>query len=90
MVKKGPHRATNGKFVIISVDLAFVSFHFQLKRLIKSDMSRELWISERFAAGSMAGAISQTAIYPMEVCTLNIYYTFIYMHYHIPYFRIVL
>ena len=29
--------------------------------------SRELYISERFAAGSLAGAISQTIIYPMEV-----------------------
>lgn len=28
----------------------------------------ELTVSERFVAGSSAGAISQTVIYPMEVC----------------------
>ena len=35
--------------------------------MFKSGINRELGISERFAAGSLAGAISQTAIYPMEV-----------------------
>jgi len=30
--------------------------------------TRELGIAERFAAGSMAGVFSQTAIYPLEVC----------------------
>jgi len=39
----------------------------QIKRLFKSGINRELGITERFAAGSLAGAISQTAIYPMEV-----------------------
>jgi len=32
--------------------------------------TRELGIAERFAAGSMAGVFSQTAIYPLEVCYL--------------------
>ena len=30
--------------------------------------SQELLVRERFVAGSLAGAISQSAIYPMEVC----------------------
>ena len=29
--------------------------------------SQELLVRERFVAGSLAGAISQSAIYPMEV-----------------------
>ena len=32
----------------------------------------ELGMAERFAAGSMAGVFSQTAIYPLEVCCLLI------------------
>jgi len=32
--------------------------------------TRELGIAERFAAGSVAGVFSQTAIYPLEVCYL--------------------
>jgi len=38
----------------------------QLKKLIKGD-KKEITVAERFAAGSMAGAAAQTAIYPMEV-----------------------
>lgn len=39
----------------------------QTKRLIKGNRLRELNIYERFMAGSIAGGISQTVIYPMEV-----------------------
>jgi solute carrier family 25 phosphate transporter 23/24/25/41 len=39
----------------------------QLKKLIKGDSKHEISIIERFAAGSTAGAIAQTSIYPMEV-----------------------
>lgn len=40
----------------------------QMKRLIqRAKGSNELEVYERFAAGSSAGAISQTIIYPMEV-----------------------
>nr|CAD7195463.1 unnamed protein product [Timema douglasi] len=39
----------------------------QAKRLIRGSNTRELSIYERFVAGSLAGAISQTVIYPMEV-----------------------
>ena len=39
-----------------------------MKRLIKSvKKSDELTAVDRFLAGSSAGAISQTVIYPMEV-----------------------
>ncbi|XP_076263108.1 short Calcium-binding Mitochondrial Carrier [Rhynchophorus ferrugineus] len=39
----------------------------QVKRLIKGDSKNSLTIYERFCAGAMAGGISQTAIYPLEV-----------------------
>ncbi|XP_049784341.1 calcium-binding mitochondrial carrier protein SCaMC-2 [Schistocerca cancellata] len=39
----------------------------QCKRLIRGNNTRELSIYERFVAGSLAGGISQTAIYPLEV-----------------------
>lgn len=39
---------------------------FQIKRLIGSDQET-LRIHERLVAGSLAGAIAQSSIYPMEV-----------------------
>nr|CAD7262050.1 unnamed protein product [Timema shepardi]CAD7570362.1 unnamed protein product [Timema californicum] len=39
----------------------------QAKRLIRGSNTRELSIYERFVAGSLAGGISQTIIYPLEV-----------------------
>jgi len=36
--------------------------------------SRELGIAERFVAGSLAGAIAQSAIYPLEVCDAPVMY----------------
>ncbi|CAD5122901.1 DgyrCDS11302 [Dimorphilus gyrociliatus] len=39
----------------------------QIKRLLKDNNDRELRVFERFMAGSAAGAISQSAIYPLEV-----------------------
>lgn len=39
----------------------------QVKRLIKGDSTKTLSIYERFCAGALAGGISQTAIYPLEV-----------------------
>ncbi|XP_072398943.1 calcium-binding mitochondrial carrier protein SCaMC-2 isoform X2 [Diabrotica undecimpunctata] len=39
----------------------------QVKRLIKGDSQHALSIYERFCAGALAGGISQTAIYPLEV-----------------------
>nr|XP_046918052.1 calcium-binding mitochondrial carrier protein SCaMC-3-like [Dermatophagoides farinae] len=47
--------------------MKFMTFD-QLKRWIHSgDPSTEITIMERFLAGSIAGAVSQTVIYPMEV-----------------------
>lgn len=39
----------------------------QIKRLIRQNENRPMSIYERFAAGAIAGGISQSAIYPMEV-----------------------
>nr|CAD7195420.1 unnamed protein product [Timema douglasi] len=39
----------------------------QAKRMIMGNQKRDLPIHERFVAGSLAGAISQTVIYPLEV-----------------------
>ena len=39
----------------------------EMKRLIKGRENRDLFIHERFLAGSCAGAFSQTVIYPLEV-----------------------
>lgn len=39
----------------------------QVKRLIKGDSIHPLTIYERFCAGALAGGISQSAIYPLEV-----------------------
>ncbi|XP_071053617.1 calcium-binding mitochondrial carrier protein SCaMC-2-B isoform X5 [Onthophagus taurus] len=38
-----------------------------VKRFIKGDQKHNLGIYERFIAGALAGGISQTAIYPLEV-----------------------
>ncbi|XP_011690993.1 PREDICTED: calcium-binding mitochondrial carrier protein SCaMC-2-like isoform X4 [Wasmannia auropunctata] len=47
--------------------LKFMAYE-QVKRAIKADNeARELELYERFCAGSMAGGISQSAIYPLEV-----------------------
>jgi len=39
----------------------------EMKRFIKGKDNRDLFIYERFMAGSFAGAFSQTVIYPLEV-----------------------
>ncbi|XP_043681366.1 calcium-binding mitochondrial carrier protein SCaMC-2-B isoform X2 [Vespula pensylvanica] len=46
--------------------LKFMAYE-QVKRAIKGNDTRELGLYERFMAGSMAGGISQSAIYPLEV-----------------------
>jgi len=46
--------------------LKFLAYE-QGKRLLKGKSDRELHIEERFLAGSMAGAMSQSVIYPLEV-----------------------
>lgn len=44
----------------------FLNWFLQIKRLIGSD-NKTLTILERFVAGSLAGVIAQSTIYPMEV-----------------------
>ncbi|XP_017892530.1 calcium-binding mitochondrial carrier protein SCaMC-2 isoform X1 [Ceratina calcarata] len=46
--------------------LKFMAYE-QIKRTIKGDDVRELGLNERLMAGSLAGGISQSAIYPLEV-----------------------
>lgn len=46
--------------------LKFLAYE-QIKRYIKGDDVRELEIHERLLAGSLAGGISQSTIYPLEV-----------------------
>lgn len=46
--------------------LKFMAYE-QGKRFLKGNSNRELRIEERFLAGSVAGAFSQTMIYPLEV-----------------------
>ncbi|RWS28810.1 calcium-binding mitochondrial carrier protein SCaMC-1-B-like protein [Leptotrombidium deliense] len=46
--------------------LKFMAYE-QAKRFIRGNTNRELSIYERFLSGSLAGALSQSVIYPMEV-----------------------
>ena len=86
MLKEGGFKSLwrgNGVNVIKIAPESAIKFmcYEQLKALIKSDTSqRELSILERFAAGSLAGGISQTAIYPLEVILKNLK-LFLTIHY---------
>ncbi len=44
----------------------FAAYDF-FKRKIRGNQDRDLYIYERFLAGSMAGGVSQSVIYPLEV-----------------------
>jgi solute carrier family 25 phosphate transporter 23/24/25/41 len=46
--------------------IKFASYDF-IKKLIRGDADREIRLYERFIAGSLAGGISQSIIYPLEV-----------------------
>lgn len=39
-----------------------------MKKWIKGDSLKDITLMQRFAAGSIAGAVAQTVIFPMEVC----------------------
>ncbi|XP_061134594.1 calcium-binding mitochondrial carrier protein SCaMC-2-A-like [Syngnathus typhle] len=71
MIKEGGVRSLwrgNGVNIIKIAPESALKFmaYEQIKRLIGSD-GQTLSISERFVAGSLAGVIAQSAIYPMEV-----------------------
>uniref|UniRef100_A0A3P8N8G5 EF-hand domain-containing protein n=1 Tax=Astatotilapia calliptera TaxID=8154 RepID=A0A3P8N8G5_ASTCA len=53
-------------FLMSFANLFFLNLLLQIKRLIGSD-KKALSILERFVAGSLAGVIAQSTIYPMEV-----------------------
>lgn len=52
--------------VMPEMALKFMAYE-QIKSYMKGDSKKELNIYERFASGSLAGVMSQTAIYPLEV-----------------------
>ena len=52
--------------------IKFGAYDF-LKRMVRGEADRELQLYERFLCGSLAGGISQTVIYPLEVRPDNIY-----------------
>lgn len=54
----------------------------QAKRVIRGNQTRELSIYERFCAGSLAGGVSQTIIYPLEVVIplFFIFLTYLFNH----------
>uniref|UniRef100_A0A4W5R1U2 Solute carrier family 25 member 25a n=1 Tax=Hucho hucho TaxID=62062 RepID=A0A4W5R1U2_9TELE len=71
MIKEGGMRSLwrgNGINIIKIAPESAIKFmaYEQIKRLIGSD-KKTLGILERFVAGSMAGVIAQSTIYPMEV-----------------------
>lgn len=72
MIKEGGvislWRGNGVNVVKIAPESAFKFMAYeQGKRFLKGNSSRELRIEERFLAGSVAGAFSQTLIYPLEV-----------------------
>ena len=72
MLKEGGFRGLwrgNGINVIKIAPESAIKFaaYDALKRLVRGDVERELALYERFIAGSLAGGMSQTAIYPLEV-----------------------
>lgn len=72
MIKEGGVRSLwrgNGTSVIKIAPESAIKFgtYEELKRLIKGNSMAEITFAERFAAGSVAGAVAQTVIFPMEV-----------------------
>lgn len=72
MIREGGFQSLwrgNGTSVVkIAPESAFkFAAYEEIKRLIVGDSGKEITVAERFAAGSVAGAFAQTAIFPMEV-----------------------
>ncbi len=57
-----------------------ILFYLQIKKLFKTD-GKQLNLGERLLSGSMAGIVSQTSIYPMEVSVCS----FLLMFYELEY-----
>ena len=51
--------------------IKFGAYDF-LKKLVRGNADRELQLYERFLCGSLAGGISQTLIYPLEVAIVTL------------------
>ena len=72
MLKEGGWRSLwrgNGLNVVKIAPESALKFmvYEQVKRFIRGDTNRPLTIFERFVSGAVAGCVSQSAIYPMEV-----------------------
>lgn len=72
MIKEGGVKSLwrgNGTNVIKIAPESAIKFaaYEQIKRLVVGDTGKPIGMVERFAAGSSAGAIAQTCIYPLEV-----------------------
>lgn len=72
MLKEGGWRSLwrgNGLNVVKIAPESALKFmvYEQVKRFIRGDSNRPLTIFERFVSGAVAGCVSQTAIYPLEV-----------------------
>ncbi|KAK9881556.1 hypothetical protein WA026_016433 [Henosepilachna vigintioctopunctata] len=72
MIKEGGFRSLwrgNGMNVLKIGPESAIKFatYEQFKRFIKGDSKENLTVYERFIAGALAGAISQSSIYPFEV-----------------------
>ena len=55
---------------LLFLALSCVSVSLQVKRLLVRDDGKPLQVHQRLLAGSTAGVIAQTTIYPMEVSSL--------------------
>lgn len=66
--------------------IKFGAYDF-LKRMVRGEADRELQLYERFLCGSLAGGISQTVIYPLEVRPDNIYIDQTFEIEYIPHFN---
>lgn len=80
MLKEGGVRSLwrgNGINVLKIAPESAIKFaaYEQVKRLIKGDSKENLSIYERFCAGALAGGISQSSIYPLEVLKTRYVYS---------------
>jgi hypothetical protein len=51
-----------------------------MKRIQNKELDTETTVPERFVAGAIAGFMSQTAVYPLDVF---IYYLFLFFHHYL-------
>lgn len=47
-----------------------------LKLVQNKPLTTETTVAERFVAGAIAGFVSQTIVYPLDVCMINLSFIF--------------